>query len=67
MGKKSPSKILAKILDRGWSVRIYRNDLGSYTALATAHRAATVITDHFTVPKAVRALAKKVSRHEVGE
>jgi hypothetical protein len=47
-----------KLLDNGWRVTLFKNQLGSYTAKAK-NGAITVITDDFTPSKALYRLTEK--------
>ena len=51
----------AKLLDNDWRVRLFRNALGSYTAVAvSSHAERRVETDDFTPSKALYRLTEKV-------
>lgn len=54
-----------KLLDNGWSIKLYRNQLGSYTARAQrkdrkVEAKGSFITDDFTPSKAIIRLTEKV-------
>jgi|HubBroStandDraft_4_1064222.scaffolds.fasta_scaffold191176_3 hypothetical protein len=49
----------SKLLDNGWTVRLFKNQLGTYSAIGI-HGRRRFITDHFTAGKAIQALADKV-------
>ncbi len=54
-----------KLLDNGWTVTLFRNDLGSYTA--TAERGTeSEITDDFLPSQALYRLTEKVGGNIVG-
>jgi hypothetical protein len=57
-----------KLLDNGWGVVLYKNDLGSYTAIAVpledlppVNTEENHITDDFTPSKALYRLTEKVT------
>ncbi len=63
---------LAKLLDNGWIVSLYANDLGSYTAMAFPAEDTNIpemadqadeqgwLTDHHTPRQAITQLADKI-------
>lgn len=54
---------LQKLIDMGWEVRIFPNALGSISAVAKhVSTKRKVITDHFTLPELMQAIADKVMK-----
>jgi hypothetical protein len=52
---------VVKLLDNGWQVLIFRNELTSYTAIARhPNRKSEIVTDDFTVPKVLHRITEKV-------
>lgn len=49
----------AKLLDRGWKLSLWKNQLGSYSAAGDGPKGQVVITDHFSVVEALHALSEK--------
>ena len=49
----------AKLMDNGWTIKLWKNPLGNYTSQANSRRQ-TIITDHFTAGESIQALADKV-------
>jgi hypothetical protein len=51
-----------RLLDNGWIVKLYRNRIGSYTAMAynEENQKARVYTDDFTPEQALCRLTEKV-------
>lgn len=57
---------VTQMLDNGWSIKLWKNGCGSYTAAANNHnqmRSAT--TDDFTVEQALTRLAYKAIDGEI--
>ena len=53
---------VCKLLDNHWTIRLFRNGLGSYTAKArNAVTRKVAITDDFTPEKALYRLVEKVT------
>jgi hypothetical protein len=50
-----------KLLDNGWSILLYKNELGSYTADAMNRNDDNVVTDDFTPSQALYRLTEKVT------
>jgi hypothetical protein len=48
-----------KLLDNGWTIQMYRNGLGSYTAVAIGQNE-KMLTDDFTPSQALYRLTEKV-------
>lgn len=62
------SDAVTSVLEAGWTIRLFKNQMGSYTATAKrqgANRA--ILTDHFTPAEAVNAIAEKVSQTYIVE
>ena len=51
---------ILKLLDNGWKITLYKNQLGSYTSTARNRTGRHEITDHFTPEESLRALVEKV-------
>lgn len=51
---------VAQLLDNGWLVKVFKNRLGSYTAIAARGPLQNVTTDDFTPEQALTRLAYKV-------
>jgi hypothetical protein len=51
---------VTQMLDSGWLVTLYKNELGSYTAEANRKGSKDIITDDFTPEQALTRLAYKV-------
>ena len=69
-GKGNRVDDVAKLLDNGWTIQLFRNALGSYTARAvpsgilckeSGYLAVGIDTDDFTVSKALYRLTEKVT------
>ncbi len=50
-----------KLLDNGWTITLFRNGLGSYTARATKSGKRFVDTDDFTPVDALHRIIEKVT------
>ena len=51
---------MEKLLEQGWNFEIFKNGLGSYTAIAIKANEDEVITDEFTFDALVKAIVSKI-------
>jgi hypothetical protein len=62
LGTNQKGLTMEELIKDGWTVTVFKNDLGSITAKANKPKRAEVITDDFTVDKVLVRIADKVYR-----